>query len=122
MNPTDSRPPEPKKLLADAIAAVRDTRVEDSLVDRCRRRALAMAHEEPQEPLHSKNGRLSWFFPLAAAASVLLMFNLVQAYARLPSSDRQQAAVYVDSDARRLYVYSDLRLEPTPFLDSDRQD
>ena len=122
MSATESRPPERKDLLADAIASVRHTSVEDSLVERCRRNALAMADEEPNECLRSKDDRLSRFFPLAAAASVLLVFNLLQAYARLPSSDRQLVAVRISSDSRRLYVYSDLRSEPAPSLDSDQRD
>ena len=122
MSASESRPPEREDLLADAIASVQHTSIEDSLVERCRRNALAMADEEPKQCLQSKGDRLSRFFPLAAAASVLLMINLLQAYARLPSSDRQLAAVHFSSDSRRLYVYSDLRSEPAPSPDSDQRD
>jgi hypothetical protein len=122
MSATESRPPERQDLLADAIASVQHTSIEDSLVERCRRNALAMADEEPNKCLQSKDDRLSRFFPLTAAASVLLIINLLQAYARLPSSDRQLAAVHVSSDSRRLYVYSDLRSEPAPSPDSDQRD
>ena len=122
MSSTESRPPERKDLLADAIASVRQTSVEDSLVERCRRKALAIDDEKPNKCLRAKDDRLSAFFPLAAAASILLIFNLLQAYARLPSSDRQLAAVHISSDSRRLYVYSDLRSEPAPSLDSDQGD
>ena len=122
MSATESRPPEREGLLADAIASVRHSSVEDSLVERCRRNALALADEEPNKCLRLKDGRLSRFFPLAAAASVLLVFNLLQAYSRLPSSDRQLAAMHISSDSRRLFVYSDLRLEPAPSLDSDQRD
>ncbi len=115
-------PPERNDVLADAIAAVQNTGVEDALVERCRHTALAIADEEPRKSLPLKDDRLLWFFPLAAAASVLLMFNLLQAYARLPSSDRELAAIHIDADSNRLYVYSDLRLEPAPSPDSDQQD
>ena len=122
MSAKESRPPEQNDLLEDAIAVVRDTSIEDSLVERCRRNALAIADEEPNKRLRPKDGRLSWFFPLAAAASVLLMVNLLQAYARLPSSDRELAAMHTGSDSHRRYVYSDLRLELAPSLDSNQQD
>ena len=115
-------PPERNDVLADAIASVRNTSVEDALVERCRQTALAMVDEEPNKCLRSKDDRVSWFFPLVAAASVLLVFNALQAYARLPSSDRELAAIHIGSDSRRLYVYSDLRLEPAPSLDSNQRD
>jgi hypothetical protein len=59
---------------------------------------------------------------VGVAAAVLLAINLLQAYARLPSSSRQLAAVQISPDGHRLYVYSDLRAEPAPSLDSDRLD
>jgi len=95
--------------------------VEDSLVERCGHTVLALAGEESNKFLYSNNGPLPWFFPLVVAASVLLIFNLLQAYARLPSSDRELAAVHISSDLRRLYVYSDLRSEPAPSPDSDQR-
>jgi hypothetical protein len=122
MKPTDSRSPEAKDLLEKAIAAVRETCVEDSLVDRCRRGALALAPSEPPERAPSENDRLSWFFLLALAASVLLVVNLPPVYASLPPSDRQLAAVHIDPDGRRMLVYSDLRLEPDPSPDIERLD
>lgn len=122
MSAKESRPPEQNDLLEDAIAAVQNTSVEDSLVERCRRKMLAMADEEPNKRLRPKDGRLSWFFPLAAAAAVLLMINLLQAYLRLPSSDRELTAIHTGSDSQRRYVYSDLRLEPAPSLDSNQQE
>lgn len=60
-----------------------------------------------------------WLAPVVAAL-VLLTINLLQAYARLPSSDRQLAGTHITSDGDRLYVYSDLRLELAPSSDSDR--
>jgi hypothetical protein len=122
MNATESHSPERKDLLADAIASVRHTSVDDPLVERCRRNALATADEDPNKRLRLQDDRLSWFFPLAVVASVLLLFNLLQAYARLPSSDRRLAAVYISSDSSRLYVYSDLRSELAPSLNSDQRD
>ncbi len=122
MSAKESRPPQRNDLLEDAIAAVQNTSVEDSLVERCHRNALAIADEEPNKRLRPKDGQVSWFFPLAAAATVLIMVNLAQAYARLPSSDRELAAIHVSSDSQRRYVYSDLRLEPAPSLDSNQQD
>lgn len=119
MNPPDPLPTEQRDLLEDAIAAVRKIEIEDSLVDRCRHRATAIADAESSDSRlskenRSKENRRARFFLLAAAASVLLLCNMLQAYARLPSSDRQFAAVHVGSDLRRHYVYSDLRLEPAP--------
>jgi len=122
MNAKESHSPEPGNLLEDAIAAVQNTSIEDSLVERCRRNALAIDGEEPNKRLRPKDGRLSWFFSLAAAAAVLLMVNLLQAYSRLPSSDRELAAMHISSNSHRRYVYSDLRLEPVPSLDSNQQD
>jgi hypothetical protein len=122
MSAKESRPTQRNDLLADAIAAVQDTSIEESLVERCRRNALAITDEEPDKRLRPGDGRLSWFFPLTAAAAVLLVVNLLQAYSRLPSSDRELAAMHITSDSHRLYVYSDLRLEPAPLLDSDQQD
>jgi hypothetical protein len=122
MSAKESRPPHRNDLLEDAIAAVQNTSVEDSLVERCRRNALDIANEEPNKRLRPKDDRLSWFLPLAVAASMLLMVNLAQAYARLPSSDRELTAIHTDSDSQRRYVYSDLRIEPAPSLDSNQQD
>ncbi|MHB0958201.1 MAG: hypothetical protein ACYC0X_12030 [Pirellulaceae bacterium] len=120
MSSSESHPKDGKDLLADAIVAVRQTDVEDMLVETCRRNALAIEELRPRKPVRRKDNHPSLLFPLAAAASILLMFNLLQAYARLPSSDRRLAAVYIDSDSRRLYVYSDLRFEPAPSLDYDQ--
>ena len=122
MNAPESHPPERTGLLADAIASVRHTSVDDSLVERCRRNALATADEDPNKCPRLQDHRLSWFFPLAAVASVLLLFNLRQAYARLPSPDRELAAVHIFSDLSTLYVYSDLRSELAPSPDSDQRD
>ena len=122
MNAKESRPPQQNDLLEDAIAAVQDTSVEDSLVERCRRNALAIADQEPNKRLRPKDGQVSWFLPLAVAASMFLMVNLAQAYARLPSSDRELTAIHTDPDSQRRYVYSDLRIEPAPSLDSNQQD
>ena len=122
MSATESRPPEREDLLADAIALVRHSSVDGSLVERCRRNALALADEEPNKCLRLKDDRWSRFFPLVAAASILLVVNLLQAYSRLPSSDRQLAAMHVSSNSCRLFVYSDLRSEPAPSIDSDQQD
>ncbi len=122
MSSTESRPPERESPLEDAITSVRHSSVEDSLVERCRSNALALFDGEPNECLRSKDGRLSRLFYLAAAASVLFVVNLLQAYSRLPSSDRQLAAIHISSDSRRLFVYSDLRVESAPPLDSDQRE
>jgi hypothetical protein len=117
MKSTDASPLEPEDMLENSILAVRNTCVEDAMVDRCRRRALAIAHDElPErasaERVSSENGRLTWFFPLAVAASVAIVVNVPQIYASLPATSRQRAAVHIDSDGRRMIVFSDLRFEP----------
>ena len=122
MNAKESPTPQRNDLLEDAIETVQNTSVEDSLVERCRRKALAIADEESNNRLRPKDDRLSWFFPLAAAAAMLLMVNLAQTYGRLPSSDRELIAIHTDSDSQRRYVYSDLRIEPAPSLDSNQQE
>ena len=122
MNATESRPPEPPDMLDDAIASVRQTDVADSLIERCRRNALALSEDEPDKRSRPKGSR-SWpLAPIMAAAIVLLAINLLLAYIRLPSSGRRLAAVHTGADSRQVYVYSDLRSEVAPALDSGPQD
>jgi hypothetical protein len=117
VNPADSHPPELDGLLADAVAAVRNASVEESLVDRCRHRALTVVGEAQKQEVDTKVRRFRWRVPLTAAAAVLVAINLLQAYARLPASDRQLAAMLATADAENLYIYSDLRIEPAVLMD-----
>lgn len=112
MHPSNSDRPELQSRLVDAVARIRTTPLDDTLVVRCRERALDIGLEDSKVELPSSSSRSEWGVPLTAAAMLLLAINLLQAYSRLPAADRQQAAIHVAPDGQSLVHFSDLRIEP----------
>lgn len=111
MTSPESHLEELEGLLHDAVAAVRETPVDDSLVERCRQSAVELGQASDNPKRCTSDDRLSWRVPVILAASLLLLINVAQAYARLPSSSRELAAIQQSAKVGRLYVYSDLRIE-----------
>ena len=102
--------------LHDAVAAVRGTPVDDSMIERCRQSAVELGVVELGQGSDSArrsdiDDRLSWQVLVILAATILLLINVAQAYARLPSSSRELAAIQQSAGAGRFYIYSDLRIE-----------
>jgi len=114
MTPSESSSHDLNGLLLDAVVAVRKTSINESLVERCRQSAieLGQAHAKPKS--HSGDGWSLWRVPVTLAASLLIVINLVQAYTRLPSSSRELVAIHESAKAGRMYIYSDLRIDPAP--------
>ena len=95
--------------LAEAVAALRRTPVEPSLVERCRLSALA------GDARRAAPGRASLFERLAlgtTAAALLLCLNVMQTWMRRPDTGRELAALHTTRTGEQLAVYSDLRCEP----------
>lgn len=96
-------------LLADAVQSLRSEPVDTVLVEQCRRRAL---ESRPRSGLNRPSEPLRETRQIAVAAAMLLvLLNLGQAWARLPAADRTVAAVQVTPAGERLVIYSDLRVE-----------
>jgi hypothetical protein len=112
MQPSDADRLELEGKLVDAVAVIKNTPFDDALVAKCRERALAIGKEESKVQLPSSGSRLHWGVPLTAAAVLLLVVNLLQAYSRLPASDRQHAAIRIDSKGELFCHFADLRIEP----------
>ena len=114
MSNPDQNIPELDGLLAEAVNEVRDDNTSDDLVARCRASALAIEHNtvELQQTSRNRHWVAEWVVPLTTAAVVLVAINVGQAVARMPSADRQIAAILELSDGQRHLLYSDRIIEP----------
>ena len=98
-------------LLRDAVVVVRETTVDESLVERCRQSAIKLGSPSTLTKSSTSDNSSSWRVAVGLAASILLVINIAQAYASLPSANRELAAIVQSTPSERLYVYSDLRIE-----------
>ena len=114
MSNPDQNIPELDGLLAKAANEVRDDNISDDLVARCRASALAIEDNtvELLQPSRNRHWVAEWVGPMTAAAVVLVALNVGQAVARMPSADRQIAAILELSDGQRHLLYSDRIIEP----------
>jgi hypothetical protein len=112
MQPSNAHGPELGGKLAEAVIALRNEPVNASLVAQSRCRALAIWEEGTGvEPSSSVSSR-KWIVSLTAAAAILLIINLFQAFLRLPGADVEKAALRVGTTGDLYYHFSDLRIEP----------
>lgn len=114
MTSSESHFEELEELLHDAVAAVRETPIDESLVKRCRQSAIELGRANDNPRHCTSDHGLSWRVPVTLAASLLILLNVVQAYTRLPSSSRELVAIQESAKVGRLYVYSDLRIDLVP--------
>lgn len=95
--------------LAEAVALLRETPVEPSLVERCRQAALSCEVNRVSPGRASLLERLGLY---TTAAALLLCLSVTQVWMRRPDADRERTAVHTTRTGERLAVYSDLRCEP----------
>lgn len=111
MTQPDQNIPELDGVLADAIEGLKQAPVSETLIERCRDNALAIAATNPgkrnQRPTQSPN----WVMALAIAASVLVAVNIAKAIFHQPPADRQVTAVLQLPDGQNQLVYSDQTIE-----------
>ncbi len=111
MTQPDQNIPELDGVLADATEGLKQAPVSDTLIERCRANALAIAATNPgkrnQRPTQSSN----WAMALAIAASVLVAVNITKVIAHQPPADRQVTAVLQLPDGQNQLVYSDQTIE-----------
>ena len=106
MTSSESHFEELEELLHDAVAAVRETPIDESLVKRCRQSAIELGRANDNPRHCTSDHGLSWRVPVTLASSLLILLNVVQAYTRLPSSSRELVAIQESAKVGRLYVYS----------------
>jgi hypothetical protein len=113
MTPSKSHD-ELKGQLHDAVITVRETSIDEALIERCRQSAVGLAPALDNPKSCAGYGFSIWRVPMTLAASLLLLINVVQAYSRLPSSSRELVAIHQSARMGRLYVYSDLSIDLAP--------
>ena len=113
MSPNKQNIPKLDGILADAADQICESPVSDSLVARCRAKALAMEEQNLAEsPKQPASWIAHWGTSLAVAASIVVVVNIAQYFALRPPADRQVTAVLLQPDGQRRVLYSDRTIEP----------
>lgn len=108
MSTEETNSPAAGDVLSQAIASVRQTPIDDELVENCRRQALLLNKNRVSRPAWWTQ----WVAPAVVAAALAIVANIGQMIVRLPPADRELTAIESLPDGRKLGLYSDRIVEP----------